>query len=149
MKNENTPMMEQYLKIKNKYKDALLFYRMGDFYELFFEDAVIASEALDIPSLNTLIMATPRRSIEQSVGRILRTKNHEVQPLIVDIVDQLNSFNNQGMARRKFYKKLKYTIRLLDVEENEILGDEDITEHVNTSLAYVDEDNFQADFIDD
>ncbi len=41
-------MMEQYLNIKNKHKDALLFYRMGDFYELFFEDAVIASEALDI-----------------------------------------------------------------------------------------------------
>ena len=109
----------------------------------------MASEALDIPSLNTLIMATPRRSIEQSVGRILRTKSHEVQPLIVDIVDQLKSFNNQGMARRKFYKKLKYTIRLLDVEENEILGDEDITEHVSTSLAYVEDDNFQADFIDD
>ena len=41
-------MMEQYLNIKNQHKDALLFYRMGDFYELFFEDAVIASEALDI-----------------------------------------------------------------------------------------------------
>ena len=41
-------MMEQYLNIKNKYKDALLFYRMGDFYELFFDDAIIASEALDI-----------------------------------------------------------------------------------------------------
>ena len=40
--------MEQYLNIKNKYKDALLFYRMGDFYELFFDDAIIASEALDI-----------------------------------------------------------------------------------------------------
>ena len=40
--------MEQYLNIKNKYKDALLFYRMGDFYELFFEDAIVASEALDI-----------------------------------------------------------------------------------------------------
>ena len=48
MKNEHTPMMEQYLNIKNKYKDALLFYRMGDFYELFFEDAIVASEALDI-----------------------------------------------------------------------------------------------------
>jgi len=46
--NENTPMMEQYLNIKNQHKDALLFYRMGDFYELFFEDAVVASEALDI-----------------------------------------------------------------------------------------------------
>ena len=48
MKNVNTPMMEQYLSIKNQHKDALLFYRMGDFYELFFEDAVIASQALDI-----------------------------------------------------------------------------------------------------
>ena len=41
-------MMEQYLTIKNKHKDALLFYRMGDFYELFFEDAIAASKALDI-----------------------------------------------------------------------------------------------------
>ena len=48
MNNVNTPMMEQYLKIKNQHKDALLFYRMGDFYELFFEDAVLASQALDI-----------------------------------------------------------------------------------------------------
>ena len=48
MNNVNTPMMEQYLNIKNQHKDALLFYRMGDFYELFFEDAVVASEALDI-----------------------------------------------------------------------------------------------------
>ena len=48
MNNVNTPMMEQYLNIKNQHKDALLFYRMGDFYELFFEDAVVASQALDI-----------------------------------------------------------------------------------------------------
>ena len=41
-------MMEQYLAIKNQHRDALLFYRMGDFYELFFEDAVVASKALDI-----------------------------------------------------------------------------------------------------
>ena len=43
-----TPMMAQYLEIKAKYPDALLFYRMGDFYELFFDDAVAASGALDI-----------------------------------------------------------------------------------------------------
>lgn len=43
-----TPMMAQYFAIKNAHKDYLLFYRMGDFYELFFEDAVIASKALDI-----------------------------------------------------------------------------------------------------
>ena len=43
-----TPMMAQYLEIKNVHKDYLLFYRMGDFYELFFDDAVVASKALDI-----------------------------------------------------------------------------------------------------
>lgn len=43
-----TPMMAQYLTSKRQHPDALLFYRMGDFYELFFEDAVKASAALDI-----------------------------------------------------------------------------------------------------
>ncbi len=43
-----TPMMEQYLQIKEKYKYCLLFYRLGDFYELFFEDAIIASKELEI-----------------------------------------------------------------------------------------------------
>ena len=43
-----TPMMAQYLDIKARYPDALLFYRMGDFYELFFDDAKAASAALDI-----------------------------------------------------------------------------------------------------
>lgn len=41
-------MMAQYCKLKEQYQDALLFYRMGDFYELFFEDAIAAAEALDI-----------------------------------------------------------------------------------------------------
>ena len=43
-----TPMMAQYLEIKADHPDALLFYRMGDFYELFFDDAVAAAAALDI-----------------------------------------------------------------------------------------------------
>ncbi len=43
-----TPMMAQFLEIKSQYPDALLFYRMGDFYEMFFDDAVAAAEALDI-----------------------------------------------------------------------------------------------------
>jgi len=44
----HTPMMQQYLRIKKEYPDMLLFYRMGDFYELFFDDARRASELLDI-----------------------------------------------------------------------------------------------------
>src|ERR1043166_4818238 len=43
-----TPMMRQYLEIKAAHPDSLLFYRMGDFYELFFEDAEVASRALGI-----------------------------------------------------------------------------------------------------
>jgi DNA mismatch repair protein MutS len=50
MKNEttHTPMMQQYLGIKAQYSDMLLFYRMGDFYELFYEDAEKAAALLDI-----------------------------------------------------------------------------------------------------
>src|SRR5947209_11525992 len=43
-----TPVMEQYLELKAAHPDCLLFYRMGDFYELFFEDAEIAAHALGI-----------------------------------------------------------------------------------------------------
>src|SRR5438477_11000376 len=43
-----TPMMEQYIEIKTANPDCLLFYRMGDFYELFFDDAEVASRALGI-----------------------------------------------------------------------------------------------------
>ena len=43
-----TPMMQQYLDIKEKHKDAILFYRLGDFYEMFFEDAKIASRELEL-----------------------------------------------------------------------------------------------------
>ena len=48
MSSTVTPMMAQYLEIKAHHPDALLFYRMGDFYELFFNDAVAAASALDI-----------------------------------------------------------------------------------------------------
>jgi DNA mismatch repair protein MutS len=43
-----TPMMEQYLAIKEQHKDSILFFRLGDFYEMFFEDALVASKAMEI-----------------------------------------------------------------------------------------------------
>ena len=43
-----SPMMRQYLESKREYPDALLFYRIGDFYEMFFEDALTASKELDL-----------------------------------------------------------------------------------------------------
>ena len=47
-KEKNTPMMEQYLSIKENHKDSILFFRLGDFYEMFFEDAIVASKELEI-----------------------------------------------------------------------------------------------------
>ncbi|MEX2356612.1 MAG: hypothetical protein WD535_06230, partial [Thermaerobacterales bacterium] len=43
-----TPMMEQYHRIKAQYPDSILFFRLGDFYEMFFEDAVEASRVLEL-----------------------------------------------------------------------------------------------------
>ena len=43
-----TPLLRQYLDIKNKYKDCLIFFRLGDFYELFFEDAELSAQILGI-----------------------------------------------------------------------------------------------------
>ncbi len=43
-----SPMMEQYVATKEKYKDCILFYRLGDFYEMFFDDAILASKELEI-----------------------------------------------------------------------------------------------------
>ena len=48
MSSHHTPMMQQYLRIKGQYPDMLMFYRMGDFYELLFDDAEKAAKLLDI-----------------------------------------------------------------------------------------------------
>ena len=48
MPPKTTPMLRQYLSLKEKYQDCILFYRMGDFYEMFFDDAKVASRALEI-----------------------------------------------------------------------------------------------------
>ncbi len=45
---EYTPMMQQYLQTKEEYKDCILFYRLGDFYEMFFDDAVLVSKELEL-----------------------------------------------------------------------------------------------------
>lgn len=106
----------------------------------------MASEALDIPDLNTLVMATPRKEIEQTVGRILR-KVHEIQPIVVDIVDQLPSFSRQGMLRRKFYKNNEYVIKIYEVEENKIINVIDESEiSKNKKIIQKNEDN--DDFLD-
>jgi superfamily II DNA or RNA helicase len=68
----------------------------------------MAAEALDIKSLSTLVMVTPKTDITQSVGRILRMKHDK--PIVVDIIDGHQLFQNQWKLRKRFYKKSNYKI---------------------------------------
>lgn len=72
----------------------------------------MAAEALDIKTLSTLVMITPKTDIIQSVGRILRMKHDN--PIVVDIVDKHENFQKQWIQRRRFYKKCNYRIRMTD-----------------------------------
>ena len=78
--DSHTPMMRQYLTIKAEHPDILLFYRMGDFYELFFDDAKKASELLDISLTargksggNAIPMAgVPYHAVENYLARLVK-----------------------------------------------------------------------------
>ncbi|KGB27994.1 DNA mismatch repair protein MutS [Candidatus Liberibacter solanacearum] len=75
----STPMMRQYIEIKSINPDSLLFYRMGDFYELFFEDAIIASRCLGI----TLTKRGKHLGKDVPMcGIPVHTSNHYIQKLI-------------------------------------------------------------------
>jgi len=87
--------------------------------DLIFSTYQMSSEGLDIPSLNTIILTTSRKKVEQSVGRILRKQSgYDVQPLIVDIVDNIKQFKNQGSIRKRYYKKIT-KIENINIYKNE------------------------------
>lgn len=66
----------------------------------------MASEGMDVPCLNAVILATPKSDVKQSIGRILRKRDHPVSPLIIDIVDErLPCFKRQYYVRSRLYKK--------------------------------------------
>lgn len=77
---QHTPVMQQYLRIKAEHPDSLLFYRMGDFYELFYEDAKRAADLLDITLTargksggESIPMAgVPYHAAEQYLGRLVK-----------------------------------------------------------------------------
>ena len=80
-----TPMMEQYFEIKNQYKDYLLFYRLGDFYEMFFDDAILASRELGLTltgrdcgeAERAPMCGVPFHSAEEYIGRLI-AKSYKV-----------------------------------------------------------------------
>ena len=82
----------------------------------------MANEGLDIQSLNGLVLATPKSDIIQSIGRISRIKHENIQPLIIDIVDNFSIFERQSKKRLEIYRKNKYEIEDIkyDLDKKEI-----------------------------
>jgi superfamily II DNA or RNA helicase len=73
-------------------------YRMGE-------------EGLDIASLDALVLASPKRAVEQTVGRIMRAHPDKQRPLVVDILDPFSLFWGMHRARRRFYAESGFTTR--------------------------------------
>jgi superfamily II DNA or RNA helicase len=70
----------------------------------------MASEALDIPSLNAEFLITPKTDVIQSVGRVLRAKHKFANPIIYDIKDTHLVFEKQWLKRKAYFKKQNYNI---------------------------------------
>jgi len=83
--------------------------------DVLFATYQLVSEGTDIPTLNTLIMASPKKEIEQVVGRITRAKN-EHKPLVLDICDMFSVYQNQGKYRQRFYRKQENDIDYYDYD---------------------------------
>lgn len=104
----------------DEYRTALYIGGMKDYAlndsadaDVIFASYSMAEEGLDINGLNTLILATPKKKVIQSVGRILRKpiEKGDINPLVIDILDSLSCFRTWGeMHRLKFYNKSCYTV---------------------------------------
>ncbi len=146
-----TPMMQQYVNLKNEYKDCILFYRLGDFYEMFFEDAITASRDLEITLtgkscgleerapmcgvpfhavdnyLNRLIQKGYKVAICEQIEDPSQTKGL-VKRDVVRIVTPGTNFNVQAIEGERnnylmciIFKNKKYGVSVCDITTGEFL----------------------------
>ena len=80
----------------------------------------MSREALDIPALDTLIMASPAGDVEQIIGRILRKHPEKQTPLVLDIIDPYSIFDCMRWKRRAYYVRQNYINNVSTVEEKDI-----------------------------
>lgn len=122
-----TPMIEQYLTIKEDYADALVFFRLGDFYELFFDDAIIASKVLEI--------SLTKRSAGEDIP-MCGVPHHAVNPYLeklinkgfkVAIVEQ-TSPPGQGLVEREVVKV---------ISPGQVIDDGILNERKNNYIAAI------------
>lgn len=103
-KNSMTPMMEQYFRIKKKHQDALLFFRLGDFYEMFYEDAKIASSILEITLTSRQkvpMCGVPYHAADSYLAKLLK------RGFKVAVCEQVEDAKQaQGVVKREVVKVL-------------------------------------------
>jgi len=125
---KSTPMMKQYLRVKSEYPDAILFFRMGDFYEMFFEDAEIASRELDIALTSrdkgqedsVPLCGVPWHSSQPYISKLIR-KGYRVA-----ICEQVEDPRNaKGLVKREVVRVLSPGLiddpETLEAKENNFL----------------------------
>jgi len=149
-KQQFTPMMQQYLTIKEDYADALVFFRLGDFYEMFFDDAILASKVLEI--------ALTSRDAGQKVP-MCGVPFHSVKPYIqkliekgfkIAIVEQVTE-PGKGLVKREVVRLVTPGTVLeegiLEASENNFIASLMLTEQ-GYQLSYVDISTGEASITD-
>ncbi len=140
VKEKNTPVMEQYLNLKAQYKDHLLFYRLGDFYELFFDDAIKAAKLLNI------VLTKRGNSCGQEIpmcGVPAHSSESYLHKLIdlgfkVVICDQLETADE---AKKRGYKSIVKRDVVRVVTPGTIIEDSLLEDKSNNYLASIVEQN--------
>ena len=138
-----TPLRKQYLQIKSQHPDAILFFRLGDFYEAFDEDAEIAARELDIvltsrpisKGVRVPMAGVPYHAVEGYIARLIK-KGHRVA-----IAEQMNETTSRGLVAREVTRVVTpgtvVEPTLLEEKRNNYLAAV-IVDEERAGLAYVD-----------
>lgn len=138
-------MMQQYLEVKDKYKDALIFYRLGDFYEMFFDDAVTASKELDLTltgrdcglSERAPMCGVPYHAVDTYIAKLL-AKGYKVV-----ICEQMTKPGDQkGLVVRKVVREVTPGTRIdsvmLDGDKNNYLMSACLSDDGKAGVSWTD-----------
>ncbi len=137
---KHTPMMQQYLKIKEDYADAIVFFRLGDFYEMFFDDAIVASKVLEIALTSrdaggkVPMCGVPHHAVKPYVRKLIE------KGFKIAVVEQ-TSEPGKGLVEREVVRLITpgtvLEDSILDARSNNFIGNLVLTEK-GYALTYID-----------
>ena len=142
-KNKLTPMMQQYMEIKDKHKDSILFFRLGDFYEMFFDDALTASRVLEITLTGkncgleerAPMCGIPYHSSKGYISKLVE-KGYKVA-----ICEQVEPPSSAGIVKREVVRVITpgtvIDNSMLDEKQNNYLSSVTVLKN-SCSISYVD-----------